>query len=111
MRMSSIGFLLAGVLLAGAAAPVRAQSLAEGAKKEEDRRRHTKTGKVYTNSDLSAVPGASSPPAVDAAPAVPAAPAADATTTDRNNSQEAANAKADERGQAYWTKRMADLRE
>jgi hypothetical protein len=110
--MSSIGFLVAGVLLAGAAVPVHAQqSLADVAKKEEQRRRHVKSGKVYTNTDLS--PTKESSPAAGAASSAAgdasstAAPAKDATDKDTS----AADTKGDEQGEPYWSKRMAALRE
>jgi hypothetical protein len=107
--MSSIGLIVAGVLLVGAAAPLRAQSLADVAKKEEERRRHTKTGKVYTNTDLSPVKGPSGDSGSLPAPAP-------STATDSADSKPATDAKADEKksdeqGQPYWAKRMAGLRE
>jgi len=113
MRMSSIGFLVAGVLLVGAAAPLRAQqSLADVAKKEEERRRHVKTGKVYTNTDLGPTKGA---PSGDSSPSPSPAPDTPAAS-DSKNSKTAGDAKADdkksdEQGQPYWAKRMASLRE
>jgi hypothetical protein len=118
MRMSSIGFLVAGMLLAGAAAPLRAQSLADVAKKEEERRRHAKTGKVYTNTDLAPARGPSS---ADATPVAggDAKDAADTTkdAKDKKDSKDAdkdgksADKKSEEQGQGYWSKRMAGLRE
>src|SRR5215467_4182444 len=105
MRMSSIGFLVASVLLAGAVAPVRAQSLADVAKKEEERRRHVKTGKVYTNTDLapakdsSTADTAASPSATGDADS-----AADTASTKKNKDTQAAEAKGDEQNQASWSK-------
>jgi len=113
MRMSSIGFLIAGVLLVGAAAPLRAQSLADVAKKEEERRRHTKTGKVYTNTDLGPVKA----PAGDSSSSPSPSPSADTgAASGSTDSKSASDAKADEKktdehGQPYWAKRMASLRE
>lgn len=117
MRMSSIGLLVAGVILAGAAAPLRAQSLADVAKKEEERRRHVKTGKVYTNTDLA--PTRDAPAGTAPAAAADAKEAADATkeTKDKKDSKDAdkdakaADKKSEEQGQGYWSKRMAGLRE
>jgi hypothetical protein len=120
--MSSIGFLVAGVLLAGAAAPLRAQSLADVAKKEEERRRHAKTGKVYTNTDLAP---ARVPSSADTTPVAgtDAKDAADTTkdaaknANDKKDSKDAdkdgksADKKSEEQGQGYWSKRMAGLRE
>jgi hypothetical protein len=114
MRMSSIGFVVAGVLLVGTAAPVRAQqSLADIAKKEEDRRRHVKTGKVYTNGDLASVPH----PAGDSAAADPAAAPpkdggdASRDVKDKKDAGKADDKKPDESGQPYWSKRFRALRE
>ena len=53
------------LILAGTGffAPLRAQTLAEVAKKEEERRKAVpKPAKVYTNKDLSALPAGSAPP-------------------------------------------------
>ena len=112
MRMSSIGFLVAGVLLVGAAAPLRAQSLADVAKKEEERRRHTKTGKVYTNTDLGPV----KTPSGDSTSSPSVAVADPAAASDSKDAKSASDAKADDKksddhGQPYWAKRMAALRE
>ena len=54
--------ILAGLWVSG---PLRAQSLADVAKKEEERRKAVaKPAKVYTNKDLSAAAGGSGAPAV-----------------------------------------------
>jgi hypothetical protein len=113
--MSSIGFLLAGVLVAGVAAPIRAQSLADVAKKEEERRRHVKTGKVYTNTDLAPTKASPSgdavPPAAGATqPAEAAKDTAKKDAKDADKDGKAADNKSDQ-GQAYWSKKMAGLRE
>jgi hypothetical protein len=109
MRMSSIGILVASVLLAGVATPLRAQSLADIAKKEEERRRHVKTGKVYTNTDLAptkaAPPGDSTPSA--AGDAAAAKDSSDSKAADKD--AKAGDKKSDEQGE--WSKRMASLRE
>jgi len=109
MRMSSIGFLVAGVVLVGAAAPLRAQSLADVAKKEEERRRHTKTGKVYTNTDLGPVKA----PSGDSGslPAPEPSAAADGKDSKTASDAKAEDKKSDEHGQPYWAKRMSGLRE
>jgi hypothetical protein len=65
------------VLLPVLAASVAAQSLADVARKEEQRRKQTgKPAKVYTNKDLGHVPSATAPPV--AQPGDGAAPAPDA---------------------------------
>jgi hypothetical protein len=119
MRMFSIGFIVAGVLLAGVAAPLRAQSLADVAKKEEDRRRHVKTGKVYTNTDLA--PTKAAAPSGDSTPSsagdVKEAAGAGKDAKDKKDSKDAdkdaktGDKKSDEQGEVYWSKRMATLRE
>jgi hypothetical protein len=109
--MSSIGFLVAGVVLVGAIAPLRAQSLADVAKKEEERRRHVKTGKVYTNTDLAPAKDSSAAPAASSSANGDAGSAAGSDTTAKGNDAKAADAKNDEQGQAYWAKRMGGLRE
>ena len=62
--------ILAGLGISG---PLRAQSLADVAKKEEERRKSVpKPAKVYTNKDLSALPaGAEPPPSGTAAQSLP----------------------------------------
>jgi hypothetical protein len=111
MRMSSIGFLVAGVLLAGAIVPVRAQSLADVAKKEEERRRHVKTGKVYTNTDLGPVKDGSAATTASSPSATGDATSPTDASTPRDKDTKAADAKSDEQGESYWSKRMAGLRE
>src|SRR5262245_49538420 len=64
MRFNRFIALIAGCLLAaaGASLAARQQSLADVAKKEEDRRKAAPaTGKVYTNKDLKPVPTVGSP--------------------------------------------------
>lgn len=120
-------FMLIAVL-AGAAS-VSAQSLADVAKRETDRRQVVKgTGKTYTNSDLKPVPqpaGAAAdavPPDAaggpagaeakvpDTAPAAePAAGGAEAAPKAEDGSKDASAKEV--RDQAWWAKRMADLKE
>jgi hypothetical protein len=109
--MSSIGFLVAGVLLAGTIAPVRAQSLADVAKKEEERRRHVKTGKVYTNTDLAPAKDSSSTADSAASPSATGDGSSAADTDTTTKSKDTKDAKSDDQGQAYWSKRMGSLRE
>jgi len=102
-----------------AALPVSAQSLADVARKEGERRQTSKgAGKTYTDKDLKPVPA---PPA-DAAPADKAAD--DAKTPDTaagdkapgdkktdDKSSKAGDSKAAVKDEAYWSARMAALRE
>jgi hypothetical protein len=107
VRLSAVTML--AVCLAGLA-PVRAQSLADVAKREEDRRKSApKTGKVYTNKDLSPAPSVSSPPAADAKPkeAKDGADAKDGKDA-KDPALKDADASGDKapKGRAYWLGRM-----
>jgi hypothetical protein len=106
------GFVMAAVLL-GAAAPLGAQSLADVAKKEEQRRKATKdSGKVFTNKDLKSVPPATAPASGTAQTGD--ATRSDATKDDSSASKPAADASKDKstvKDQAYWSERMSHLRE
>ena len=106
-------------LLAGVSAPLAAQSLADVAKKEEDRRKKVQDGgKVYTNGDLQAVPAPPSPPSSTlSAPLSPDPAASDkksvtkpddtASATDKAaGKDDKAPAKGDTKDEAYWKARM-----
>ena len=108
----SRGFVCSSLIL-GLAAPLAAQSLADLARKEEERRKTVpKPAKVYTNKDLNSVPSPPAPP--------PAAAAAD--TKDAKDANKAAtDAKAaadknpdaakDPKDQAYWSGRQKALQQ
>jgi len=87
--------------LAGAARPVRAQSLNDVSKQEEERRKDVKQpAKVYTNKDLSAPPPTFSTPADPAKPATAApAPVADDKAKDAGPVKD----------QKYWSERKKAL--
>jgi len=119
--MRVCAFLL--ILLSASAATVSAQSLADVAKQESDRRKAmTGAGKTYSDKDLKPVPPAPAQPDA-AAPAGQAAtgsaPAADAPAPDKAAADAkpaakdatADGAKADVKDEAYWSRRMAALRE
>ena len=98
--------------LAVSAAPARAQSLAEIAKKEADRRKEAgdkgkpAPKKVYTNDDLKAAP-APSPGSIPTPAAADAAkPAANAAAD-----KKAEKKPDEEKGEEYWRNRMAQARE
>jgi hypothetical protein len=116
-------FVICGVL-GGVVAPLRAQSLAEVALKEEERRKGGKEAtKTYSNKDLS---GTATAPAAapDTAPAAgaPATPAADAAkgaapeASKAPGTATAADAAAAEpptggtQGQTYWSGRISAAR-
>jgi hypothetical protein len=104
-------FLVAGSLVASA---VRAQSLADLAKKEEDRRKTVVApAKVYTNKDLNPVPAGSPPPPPPAASAAkPGDDAPKAADSDsKSTSKPAAGDKAPVKDQAYWAERLKALQE
>jgi hypothetical protein len=110
-----VSALVLASLLAGWPS-VRAQSLADVARQEEERRKHIKTeAKVYTNKDLGNAPPAPASPR-------PAPAASDTTGTkdgaaktdaaDSGAKTEAAASPAAEtpkRDQAYWNGRLTDL--
>lgn len=84
---------------------VRAQSLADVAKQEEERRKTIKPVRVLTNKDLGAVP----PPVVTALP--PDAPKVpEAVKTEKPSDAAPPQDKGLVRDQAYWSARMKELR-
>jgi len=107
-------------LLAGTAAPLRAQSLADVAKKEEERRKKVQdsgSGKVYTNGDLQSVPAPPSPPpSTLSAPLSPdvAAPGdkkPEAKPDEKTAKDEKSPAKGETKDRDYWNGRMRALSE
>jgi hypothetical protein len=113
-----LSFLTAAVLLVLHAPAVFGQSLGDVARKEEERRKTLKgDGKVYTNKDLgsAALATPSVPVSGDPAEAVDAADAAAAAGKDKpaaggaQPAQESGEKPA-ARDQAYWSKRMQQLR-
>ncbi|MGC4084593.1 MAG: hypothetical protein QM736_21370 [Vicinamibacterales bacterium] len=116
MRVSA--FLL--IFCVVGATTAAAQSLADVARKENERRQTVKDGgKTWTNQDLKPVPFAPAEAAAEPA-AEPTEPAdtpdaADASKPDEQTPSDEKSAKATEKDdvkdQAYWSKRMADLRD
>ena len=108
MRIPALLLLLAFCLTA--ALPLRAQTLAEVAKKQEDRRKDAKTApKAYTNKDLSEVP--STPAVQSSVPAAGPASAAPAVQTDATAPVEStAPAQSDVKDRVYWSKRIQQAR-
>jgi len=107
-------------LAAGSVAPLHGQSLADVAKKEQERRQTAKArgSKVYTNGDLASAPEPSPDPITAAAASGNPASAdkktddakADAKADDKTPAKDAkAQAKAEEKGQEYWSARMKAL--
>ena len=119
--MRVCAFLL---ILSAAGAVASAQSLADVARKESERRQAiTNSGKTYTDKDLkpvqevpapadSATPGAAAKPGDDGQPASDAAKGdKTADKTSETKAATGADGKAEVKDQAYWSKRMAGLRE
>ncbi len=110
-RLRSIAFVLLLAGAGGGVCSVAAQSLADVAKKEEERRKTVPApAKVYTNKDLTAPPAGS-------APAAPAAAAGAAKTADpaKEAADKAAKDKEDKdatpaKDEAFWSGRMKALR-
>jgi DNA repair exonuclease SbcCD ATPase subunit len=109
--LATASFIIASIVCA--VPPMTAQSLADLAKKEEERRKELKTpSKVITNKDLSSVPAGSTPP--EAAAPAPPTPAADAK--DASKDKDAKDAKDDKakepaKDQAYWAARVKQLQQ
>ena len=104
---------MAGVLILASAAAASAQSLADVARREEERRKTVRTsGKVYTNDALIPDPGSTgaaptAPPA--AQPAAPPAPAAGAPAVPKPDEPAAAGAVP--KTEAEWRKAVAAERD
>ena len=94
------------VALETASVPLAGQTLADVAKKEEERRKSVKaTGKTYTNKDLGSLPpGTPAPPPA----ATPAAAATDASAA-KDKETEKSGEKEPVKDQAYWSGRMKEL--
>jgi len=106
---------LLGIVMAGLTAPpARAQSLADIARKEEERRKTVAApAKVYTNKDLHAVPSDSSNASAPA-PAKPADEVPKAADADgKSSAPKTANAddKASANDQKYWAGRLKALQD
>jgi hypothetical protein len=105
-------------LLAGAATPLLGQSLADVAKKEEERRKTVPdSGKAYSNKDLRAVPDPPPPPpGATPAPASGSDAAAvdskkpDAKPDDKSPAKDDKSpAKGETKDREYWNTRMKSL--
>ena len=112
------------ILSAAGGSAASAQSLADVARKESERRQAvTGAGKTYTNKDLKPVREVPAPADAATAAAVDKAGAASLATLTASQDEKTADPKDDAKGakganekaevkdQAYWSKRMAGLRE
>jgi hypothetical protein len=96
---------LVAVFLSGTVVPLFAQSLADVAKKEEERRKAVKdSGKTYTNSDLKSVPPATEKSGTPAETAKPAPADVDKDKKDASIDKDKSKDK------DYWAGRMKELR-
>ena len=108
MRPNGFAAFVAAAALIFCAAPVFAQSLADVAKKEEDRRKKIpEPAKVYTNKDLGTAPAPSTPSPA----AVPAVPAPAATDDAAKAKEQEAKDKEPAKDQKYWAGRIKALRD
>jgi hypothetical protein len=106
MNARAFSAVVIGVLLTGSLCPLRAQSLGDVAKKEEERRQAIKRpAKVYTNKDLAEVPPATAPPTKTTE--VPASTPAAATEPAKDAGKSDGDAKP--KDQAYWAARRKGL--
>ena len=98
--------LLTIVALGTANVALAGQTLADVAKKEEERRKNVKsTGKTYTNKDLGTLPpGTPAPP-----PAQPPVAAATDAAAAKDKEVEKPGEKEPVKDQAYWAGRMKEL--
>jgi hypothetical protein len=112
--MRAIG--LSAILICATVASVSAQSLADLARKEEERRKQTPTaGKVYTNKDLGAVPPSSAPPPQGSASTASTPSSEPSASGDKSGAASGDSASKDKpapaKDEKYWRQRMTDARE
>jgi hypothetical protein len=113
MSARAFSAVVIGLVVASGASgllPLRAQSLGDLAKKEEERRQAIKQpAKVYTNKDLGEVPPATAPAttAPDLPPSAP--PSASEPSKDASKPEGAGGSKA--KDQAYWSGRKKALQD
>jgi chromosome segregation ATPase len=98
-------------VVASAGPSVFGQSLADVARKEEQRQKELKPhAKVITNDDLHGAPPASTPPPLASSPASADTSASQAKTSTEKTSDESKSADP-KKDQDYWSKQMAALRQ
>jgi hypothetical protein len=109
MRVTATFTFVSGCLLVAAASSY-AQSLADVARKEEERRKtQPQATKVYTNKDLAEVPPATTPtPAPGAGGSTSTSTSAGSTTSSatKDDQKDAKGDKSEAKGQSYWSGRM-----
>jgi hypothetical protein len=114
MRATPTCILVSGCLLVAATASY-AQSLADVARKEEERRKtQPAASKVYTNKDLGDVPPAATPAPAPVSGGSTTASSSEGSTGSgaaKGDSKDAKDDKSGTRGQAYWSGRMKSTQE
>ena len=91
---------------------VQAQSLADLARKEEERRKSIpEAAKVYTNKDLNAAPAPSTPPAAPAQPSTAAMKDVGKEKDATSDKEKDATGKEIVKDKAYWAGRMKALQD
>lgn len=116
MRATSTFIFVSGCLLLAAASSYAQQSLADVARKEEERRKtQAPATKVYTNKDLAEVPPSTTPaPAVGGSGSTSSSTGSgtsSSTATKKDDQKDAKDEKSEGRDQAYWSGRMKSARE
>jgi hypothetical protein len=115
MRATSTFIFVSGCLLMAAASSYAQQSLADVARKEEERRKtQAPATKVYTNKDLAEVPPSTTPaPAVggSSTSSSTGSGTSSSTATKKDDQKDAKDEKSEGRDQAYWSGRMKSARE
>jgi len=117
LRMTRL-LIVAALVFVGVASVASAQSLGDVAKKEEQRRKTVKSGKVYTNDELkrdptpsvpaSASTGTTSTPSASSTPAP--APASSGNNAGKDDSANK-DGSADKSDEKTWRKRITNARE
>jgi len=117
MRATSTFIFVSGCLLLATASSYAQQSLADVARKEEERRKtQAPASKVYTNKDLADVPP-STMPAPSGGSGGTSSSAGSGTTSStgstpkKDDQKDAKDDKSEARDQAYWSGRMKSARE
>ncbi len=118
MRATPTFIFVSGCLLLAAASSYAQQSLADVARKEEERRKtQAPATKVYTNKDLADVPPSTTPASVPAAggsgstSSSTGSGTSSSTSTKKDDQKDAKDDKSAGHDQAYWSGRMKSARE
>jgi hypothetical protein len=117
LRRSAVAVgVLGATLVLGSVAPAFAQSLADLARREEERKKAVKADpKVYTDKDVGSIRASTPPSVVSSSPAVDAGTSSGSAATAQPGAPAAAEPPpadaAAVKDQAYWSDRMKKLRD